>query len=72
MARTIKQGIRFTSGNTYLTYRCGCGLQIEIPIEDLVPDKAVDYHGCGVSVVTFPAGEVASYRQTVGLPKLGE
>lgn len=71
VTRTIKDGIKFNFFKQALEYYCSCGEWIDIPIDDLVPDQFVDYHGLGCAGVFFPHGQVAHYRQEAGLTQLG-
>jgi hypothetical protein len=58
MDRTIKNGILHVDNASMATlpYLCSCGQRIEIPVENLVPDQQIDYHGSLWSkVVAVPA-----------------
>ena len=72
MSRTIRDALVFDIATRELTYLCSCNRRIVLPIENLIPDEFVDYHGCGGARITFTADQIADYRKRAGLSQLGE
>jgi transcriptional regulator with XRE-family HTH domain len=72
MSKTFREGLSFDIATGELTYLCSCGMRIALPVEALVPDEFVDYHGCGAARISFTADQIAHYRKRAGLPQLGK
>jgi hypothetical protein len=64
--RTIKNGIQHVD-NASMATLCCCGQRIDIPVEDLVPDQQIDYHGCGGATISFTPEQINEYRERAGL-----
>ena len=64
--------IKFDIFDGSITYRCKCGRTVSLTAEDLIPDQAIDYCGCGLEVHLFRRDTVADHRKFAKLPDLPE